>query len=126
MLLPTDNQAHVTFELTRGLAPNMAIGAMLTATGPGVARGPLCRMEDLSARGGAEIVGLPVDLGLVVEISFQDQRYEENTRQVELRPIIEKNIGRYQFDFNPVFRAWSQRAGKCEWLGVRTESAAGI
>jgi hypothetical protein len=40
LLLPTDNQAHVTFELTRGIAPNVAIGAMLlTATRSGVAPG---------------------------------------------------------------------------------------
>jgi hypothetical protein len=46
---------------------------------------------------------LPVDLGLVAEFSFQRTTYEENSRRVELRPIIEKNMRRLQLDVNPVF-----------------------
>jgi hypothetical protein len=104
-LLPTDNQAHVTYELTRGIAPNIAIGAMLlTATGPGVAPGMrFAGWRILPHVAAPKSWGLPLDIGLVVEISFQDRRYEENTRQIELRPVIQKNVDRYQFDFNPVF-----------------------
>jgi hypothetical protein len=119
LLLPTDNQAHVTFELTRGIAPNVAIGAMLlTATGPGVAPGiRYAGWRILPHVAAPKSWNLPVDLGLVVEISFQDQRYEENTRQIELRPIIQKNVGRYQFDFNPVFERGLKGQGSSEgWV----------
>jgi hypothetical protein len=118
-LLPTDNQAHVTLELTRGLAPNIAIGAMfLTATGPRVAPGiRYAGWRILPHVAAPKSWKLPVDLGLVVEISFQDQRYEENTRQIEVRPVIEKNVGRYQFDFNPVFERGLKGQGSSEgWV----------
>jgi hypothetical protein len=46
---------------------------------------------------------LPLELGLVGEFSFQRTMYEENSKRVQIRPIIEKNIGRLQFDLNPVF-----------------------
>jgi hypothetical protein len=119
LLLPTDNQAHVTFELTRGIAPNLAIGAMLlTATGPGVAPAiHYAGWRILPHVAAPKSWGLPLDIGLVVEVSFQDQRYEENTRQIELRPIIQKNVGRYQFDFNPVFeRGWRGQGTSDGWV----------
>jgi hypothetical protein len=46
---------------------------------------------------------LPLELALVGEFSFQRTMYEENSKRVQIRPIIEKNIGRLQFDLNPVF-----------------------
>jgi hypothetical protein len=118
-LLPTDNQAHITLELTRGIAPNLAIGAMfLTATGPGVAPGiRYAGWRILPHLAAPKSWKLPVDLGLVVEISFQDQRYEENTRQIELRPVIQKNVDRYQFDFNPVFSRGLRGQGRSDgWV----------
>jgi hypothetical protein len=40
-----------------------------------------------------------------------------NTRQIELRPIIQKNIRRYQFDFNPVFeRGWRGQGASKGWV----------
>ena len=44
-----------------------------------------------------------MDLGLVAEFSFQRIPYEENSRRVEIRPILEKKFGRWQLDANPVF-----------------------
>ena len=45
---------------------------------------------------------LPLNLGFVAEFSFAKAAYVENPWQVELRPIIEKHIGRLQLDANPV------------------------
>jgi hypothetical protein len=42
--------------------------------------------------------GLPFSLGLVVELAFETHQ----PRHVELRPILEKHIGRLQLDANPV------------------------
>ncbi len=44
----------------------------------------------------------PLDVGLVTEFSFQKTTYEPNSRRVEIRPILEKSIGKWQIDFNPV------------------------
>jgi len=45
---------------------------------------------------------LPVDVSISGEIGFPRQAYEENSVTFELRPILEKKLGRWQFDFNPV------------------------
>jgi len=45
---------------------------------------------------------LPLSLGFVAEFSFAKAAYVENPWQVELRPIVEKHIGRLQLDANPV------------------------
>ena len=39
---------------------------------------------------------LPFRLGLVSEFSFQNDRYEENTRRVELRPILDREFPHWQ------------------------------
>ena len=46
---------------------------------------------------------LPFRLGFVSEFSFQKTRYEENSRRVELRPILDREFARCQVVFNPVF-----------------------
>jgi hypothetical protein len=100
---PTHNQFHMTYELTGGITENISLGFMLlNAERPG---------------NGTEYAGwrllphfyapkswrLPADIGLVAEFSFQRTAYEENSRRVELRPIVQKDIGRLQLCFNPVF-----------------------
>ncbi len=35
---------------------------------------------------------LPVKLGFVAEFSFQNTRYEENSRRAELRPIVDREF----------------------------------
>src|SRR5437899_8176621 len=47
--------------------------------------------------------GLPVDGIFSAEVGFPRKQYEENSVTLELRPIIEKKLGRFQMDFNPVF-----------------------
>jgi hypothetical protein len=100
---PFNDQFHTTFELTAGLTGYASIGFMqLNARRPG---------------GSFEYAGWrllphfyiprswnwPLDVGLVCEFSFQKTTYEENSRRVEIRPILEKSIGKTQIDFNPVF-----------------------
>ncbi|HZS06789.1 MAG TPA: hypothetical protein VFD58_18280 [Blastocatellia bacterium] len=99
---PTNNQGHLTFELTRGITDQFEMaGYLVLAYRPG---------------GGFECVGwrlrprvslpkswrLPVDISLSGEIGFPRKVYEENSVTFELRPIIEKKLGRLQLDFNPV------------------------
>ena len=46
---------------------------------------------------------LPVRLGFVAEFSLQNTRYEEDSRRMELRPIIDWEREHWQLVFNPVF-----------------------
>jgi len=100
---PANHQFHLTFELTRGITEHFELaGYLVLANRPG---------------GGTEYVGwrvrprvrlpkswgLPVDISVAAEVGFPRKAYEENSVTLELRPIIEKKLGRWQLDFNPVF-----------------------
>ena len=49
----------------------------------------------------AEKGELPVDLGLYVEVEFP--RKDDNDAEFELRGIIEKDLGKWTLDINPIF-----------------------
>jgi hypothetical protein len=94
----------MTGELTGGITDNISLGFMLLSAarpgGPGLEYGGWRVLPHFYA---PKSWPLPADLGLVTEFSFQRTTYEENSRRVEIRPIIEKDIGRFQVDLNPVF-----------------------
>lgn len=100
---PTQHQFHFTSEVTAGLSDSFALGTMLlTAVRPD---------QSLDYAGWRIIPhafvpqswGLPFNLGVLAEFSFERPVYEEDTRHLELRLVIEKHIGRLQLDGNPVF-----------------------
>jgi hypothetical protein len=87
-LLPTHNQAHLTLEPTIGISQNFALGSMfLNAWEPGYSP-QFAGWRILPHFYAPESWRLPFKLGLVAEVSFQKDRYEENTRRVESRPIL--------------------------------------
>lgn len=113
---PTQHQFHFTSELTAGLSDSFALGAMLlTAVRPD---------QSLEYAGWRVIPHafvpkswrLPFNLGLLAEFSFERRLYEEDTRHLELRLVVEKHIGRLQLDGNPVFaRALTGPVTKDGW-----------
>ena len=101
---PTQHQFHMTYEVTGGVTNDVSVGFMLlTAVRPGGSGLEYAGWRVLPHFYVPKSWHLPVDLGLVTEFSFQRTTYEENPNRVEVRPIIEKSIGRVQLDFNPVF-----------------------
>ena len=102
-LLPTDGQTHLTLEPTMGLSPNFAVGFMfLNAWEPGYSP-QFAGWRVLPHVYLPESWKLPVRIGFVSEFSFQKTRYEEDSRRVELRPILDREFERWQVVFNPVF-----------------------
>jgi hypothetical protein len=100
----SNHQFHMTGELTAGLTDYASVGFMLLgAARPGGGGPDYAGWRVLPHLYVPKAWNLPVDLGLVVEFSFQRSTYEENSRRVEIRPILEKKIGRLQLDANPVF-----------------------
>lgn len=100
----SNHQFHMTGELTAGITNYSSLGFMLLgAERPGGGGPDYAGWRVLPHLYVPKAWNLPVDLGLVVEFSFQRTTYEENSRRVEIRPILEKKIGRLQLDGNPVF-----------------------
>ena len=100
---PTNDQFHLTFELTRGVTENFEMAGYLV----------------LAHRAGGDTLDYvawrlrprvsvprswhwPVDVSMSIEFGFPRKVYEENSVTLELRPIIEKKLGRFQIDVNPV------------------------
>ena len=102
-LLPAEHQTHLTLEPTFGLSENFALGFMfLNAWEPGYSP-QFAGWRVLPHVYAPESWRLPFRLGFVSEFSFQNTRYEENSRRVELRPILDREFSRWQVVFNPVF-----------------------
>jgi hypothetical protein len=100
---PTNDQLHMTYELTGGITDYFSLGFMqLNAVLPGTGF-QYSGWRVLPHFYVPESLHLPVDLGMVVEFSFARPQYVPQTAHVEIRPIIEKTVNGFQFDFNPVF-----------------------
>ena len=102
-LVPTTHQTHRTLEPTFGISENFAVGFMfLSAWEPGNSP-QYAGWRVLPHFYAPEGWHLPFRLGFVSEFSFQSTRYEENSRRVELRPILDREFAHWQIVFNPVF-----------------------
>ncbi len=102
-LAPTNDQLHMTYELTGALADHVSLGFMqLNAVLPGTGF-QYAGWRVLPHFYAPRSWHLPVDLGLVVEFSFARPQYIPETAHVEIRPIIERTIKDFQLDLNPVF-----------------------
>lgn len=96
------NAVHLTMEPTIGFAESFALGFMFLS---GRNEGGMAQFGGwrvLPHLYAPESWHLPVRVGFVAEFSFQKEAFEENTRRVELRPILDKEFGRWQLVFNPV------------------------
>ena len=125
-LLPTEHQTHVTLEPTVGISENFAVGFMfLNAWEPGNSP-EYAGWRVLPHFYAPESWKLPFRLGFVTEFSFQNTAYEENSRRVELRPILDREFTHWQIVFNPLFeralhgpgteRGWNfEPAGLVRW-----------
>jgi hypothetical protein len=101
-LAPTQHQTHLMFEFTRGITPFFEMaGYLALANVPG--DGPDFAGWRLRPRVSApEQWHLPVGLSLSLELGFPQPAYEADSITLEVRPVIEKAIGRVQLDINPV------------------------
>jgi len=99
---PTNNQSHVAFELTRGLTSHFELAGYLVLARR-IGNGPEYVGWRVRPRVSLpESWGLPLNVSISAEVAFPRPLYEENATTLEIRPILEKSIGRFQLDFNPV------------------------
>ena len=102
-VLPTNHAVHETLEITHGWTPWFETGLyVFTSVQPD---GTWWWVGDhIRPRVRApESWNLPVGLGLSVEIGYQRPSFDTDTWTLELRPIVDKQIGPWYVSFNPVF-----------------------
>jgi len=102
-VLPTHHALHETVEITHGFSSWLEVGFYQFLTrNEGMA--PAYVGNHIRPRLAVpESFKLPVGLSLSAEFGYQDKRYSADTWTLEIRPIIDKTIGRIYIGFNPVF-----------------------
>ena len=98
---PTDHQEHETLELTQGINNWSEIGFyVFTSEQDGL--GVQWVGDHIRPRVRApDSWHLPVGLSLSTEIGYQRAVYSPDTWTWEIRPIIDKTVGRWYLAFNP-------------------------
>lgn len=98
---PTHHQLHETLELTQGLTDWAEVG-FYVFTSAQEGRGVQWVGDHLRPRVRVpESWEWPVGLSLSTEIGYQRSVYSPDTWTWELRPIVDKTLGRWYFAFNP-------------------------
>jgi hypothetical protein len=96
-----DGQEHETLELTEGITSWSEIG-FYVFTGVQDGHGVQWVGDHIRPRVRApDSWHLPVGLSLSTEIGYQRAVYSPDTWTWEIRPIIDKTVGRWYFAFNP-------------------------
>jgi hypothetical protein len=99
---PSQHQGHLALELTRGLTDHVEVAAyLLSAYRPGAG------IEYAGARVRSRVRApetwrLPVGLSIAAELEFSPAAYDENAVGLEIRPIVERRMGRLLLDVDPV------------------------
>src|ERR1700746_1955950 len=101
--LPTNHQLHETLEITHGFSDWFETGFYIfTSAKNGQGWGYVG--SHIRPRGGVPPKGAwPGGASLSNEIGWQSRRYSADTWTWEIRPIIDKQLGRWYLSFNPTF-----------------------
>jgi hypothetical protein len=99
--LPTHHQYHETIEITHGFSDWFETGFYIfTSHQPGGGWGWVG--DHIRPRVSVpKRYGWPVGLSLSTEFGYQRAKYSPDTWTWEIRPIIDKEIGRWYVSFNP-------------------------
>jgi hypothetical protein len=98
---PTQGQVRLATELTRGVTDSWELsGYLLAARRPG-AGAEFAGWRVRSRLRAPSAWPLPVRLGLSVELEATQPAYSESPLTLELVPVFEKRVGRWQFNLDP-------------------------
>ena len=100
---PTQHQFHETLEITHGFCEWFETGFYIfTSAGPGQGYGWVG--DHIRPRIALpERYKFPVGLSLSQEFGYQRAKYSADTWTWEIRPIIDKKLGKWYASFNPTF-----------------------
>ncbi len=98
-----NHQFHFTVEVTHGLTKHFEIaGYLVTAVVPDA--GPKFAGARIRPRFRLpEEWRLPFKVSISTEVGFNKHQFDPNTITLEIRPILEKELGKWYLSFNPDF-----------------------
>ncbi|HXC07235.1 MAG TPA: hypothetical protein VNZ86_20885 [Bacteroidia bacterium] len=114
-VLPTHHALHETIEITHGFTPWLEIGfyqflSMNAGMNPAYVGNHIRPRIAIP-----EKLNWPVGLSLSAEVGYQDPHYAADSWTLEIRPIVDKTIGKLYLSLNPVidysFSGYNHRAG---------------
>lgn len=101
-LYPTEHAVHETLEITRGVSDIFEVG-FYVFTSERSGQGFQWVGDHIRPRVRApDSWHLPVGLSLSAEVGYQRREFSTDTWTLELRPIIDKQVGRWYASVNPV------------------------
>jgi hypothetical protein len=101
-VVPTNHALHETIEITQGINDWFETGFYIFTSYNPVQGGYGWVGDHIRPRVRApESWHLPVGLSLSAELGYQRAKYSEDTWSLELRPVIDKQIGKWYLSFNP-------------------------
>ena len=102
--LPSQSMWRTAFELTYGLTDRIETAAYLNLAKPS-GSGLQYAGSKFRLRGSLFDQGqLPLDLGWYIELEWHRvPNFDDQKLELELRPIIEKDLGSFSFMLNPIF-----------------------
>ena len=102
-VLPTQHQFHETIEVTQGIKHWFEIGFYIF-TSAQTGQGYQWVGDHIRPRVAIpEEFHWPVNLSLSLEFGYQRHRFSADTWTLEIRPIVDKKLGRWYLSFNPTF-----------------------
>jgi hypothetical protein len=102
-VLPTQHALHETLEITQGFTPWFETGFYVFSSVP-AGDGWQWVGDHIRPRFRApEEWHWPVGVSLSFEAGYQQPQFSDDTWTLEIRPIIDKQMGRWYVAFNPAF-----------------------
>jgi len=110
-VLPTDHAVHETLEITQGVTPWFEVGAYLFTSLPSGGAYQWVGSHIRPRVRAPEQWEWPVGVSLSAEVGYQRRAFSEDTWSLELRPIVDRQFGRFYVSFNPTLDKALDRGG---------------
>ena len=102
-MAPTEGQTRLAAELTHGLTAHWELSAYLLAAHRSASGVDFAGWRMRSRVRAPETWRLPVQLGLSLELEATQPAFSDSPLTLELVPIFQRRVGRWQFTVDPAF-----------------------
>ncbi len=102
-VLPTHHVLHETIEITHGFTPWFEVGFYIFTAIGNEGRSNYVGSHIRPRFRAPDTWNWPVGVGLSAEVGYQKLKYSPDDWTLEIRPIVDKTIGRFYGAFNPTF-----------------------